>query len=84
MSEMPLISNGWRRIEPFLRHRYLTLAMRIGLGGVFIIAGYGKLCGISIFVGAVKMYEILPDSLAAAYGYPLPFVEFEYIGCELI
>ncbi len=57
--------------------------MRIGLGGVFVIAGYGKLCGISIFVGAVKMYEILPDSLATAYGYTLPFVEF-IVGVLLI
>lgn len=57
--------------------------MRIGLGGVFVIAGYGKLCGIGVFVEAVKMYDILPDGLAAFYGSALPFVEF-IIGVLLI
>lgn len=73
----------WKRIGPLLRHRYLTFALRIGLGGVFVIAGYGKLCDIGVFAGAVQMYEILPDSLATAYGYTLPFVEL-IIGILLI
>lgn len=83
MNLMPLTYSGWKRIEPLLRHRYLTLIMRVGLGGVFVIAGYGKLCGISVFAGAVEMYEILPHSLAIAYGYTLPFVEL-IIGVLLI
>ena len=73
----------WRRIKPFLFHRYLTFALRIGLGGVFVIAGYGKLCGIDVFVQTVKFYDILPESLATAYGYTLPYVEF-IIGIMLI
>ena len=77
------MSGFWRRIEPLLRHRYLTLALRIGLGGVFVIAGYGKLYDIGVFAGAVQMYDILPHSLATAYGYTLPFVEL-IIGILLI
>ena len=73
----------WRWLKPLLQHRYLTFAMRIGLGGVFVIAGYGKLCGIDVFVEAVKLYDILPDSLSTAYGSTLPFVEF-IVGVLLI
>ena len=80
---MQAILAFWRKIEPVLRHRYLTFAMRIGLGGVFVIAGYGKLCGVDVFVEAVKLYNILPDSLATVYGSTLPFVEF-IIGVLLI
>jgi uncharacterized membrane protein YphA (DoxX/SURF4 family) len=80
---MRVIINLWRRLKPLLQHRYLTFAMRIGLGGVFVIAGYGKLCGIDVFVEAVKLYGILPDSLSTAYGSTLPFVEF-IVGVLLI
>ena len=80
---MQSIAAFWRRLRPLLQHRYLTFAMRIGLGGVFVIAGYGKLCGIDVFVEAVKLYAILPDSLATAYGSTLPFVEF-IVGVLLI
>jgi uncharacterized membrane protein YphA (DoxX/SURF4 family) len=87
---MRVIINLWRRLKPLLQHRYLTFAMRIGLGGVFVIAGYGKLSyddgyqrGIDVFVEAVKLYGILPDSLSTAYGSTLPFVEF-IIGVLLI
>ena len=73
---MQAIVTFWRWLRPLLQHRYLTFAMRIGLGGVFVIAGYGKLCGIDVFVEVVKLYDILPDSLATAYGSTLPFVEF--------
>jgi uncharacterized membrane protein YphA (DoxX/SURF4 family) len=82
-SRMRAIIAFWRWLRPLLQHRYLTFAMRIGLGGVFVIAGYGKLCGIDVFVEAVKLYDILPDSLSTAYGSTLPFVEF-IVGVLLI
>jgi len=58
-----------------LRHPYLTLASRVGLGGVFIFAGVAKLAYLQTLVWEIEQYHILPHSLATAYGYALPPLE---------
>lgn len=63
------------RIGVFLTHRYMTLATRLALGGVFIFSGALKLPHLAVFVGEVNKYDILPYSLAQIYAYVLPAVE---------
>jgi len=69
------LSPYWRRAEPFLRHRYLTLASRLALGGVFIFAGAVKLGYIDTLIWEINQYNMLPHQLATAYGYVLPPLE---------
>jgi len=59
----------------FLTHRYLTLATRLALGGLFIFSGAMKLPYLMTFVGEVNKYHILPYSLAQIYGLAIPGVE---------
>lgn len=64
------------RIGQLLRHPYLTLVSRLGLGGVFIFAGAAKLGQLHEFVTLVGAYEVLPASwMVQAYGYVLPPLE---------
>ena len=69
------LSPYWRRAEPFLRHRYLTLASRLALGGVFIFAGVAKLPYTDTLIWEINQYNMLPHQLATAYGYVLPPLE---------
>lgn len=71
------------RVRNILTHRYLTLACRLMLGGVFIFAGGAKLGELHQFVNLVIAYEVLPRSLAQVYGYVLPPLELA-IGAFLI
>ncbi|MCK4363046.1 MAG: DoxX family membrane protein [Dehalococcoidia bacterium] len=76
---MQALSPYWRRTEPFLRHRYLTLASRLTLGGVFIFAGVAKMqiepSYIDSLIWEINKYNMLPHQLATAYGYVLPPLE---------
>ena len=63
------------RIVGLLRHRYLTLASRLVLGGVFIFSGVAKLPNLQTFVWEVGQYHLLPPALATAYAYVLPGLE---------
>lgn len=69
------VATSANQIGHILRHPYLTLATRVGLGGLFIFAGVAKLGQLSEFVTLVVAYRILPYSLAQIYGYLLPGVE---------
>lgn len=64
-----------KRISSILTHRYLTLATRAVMGGVFIFAGITKLPDLDILIWEIGQYHILPHSLATAYGYLLPPLE---------
>jgi uncharacterized membrane protein YphA (DoxX/SURF4 family) len=64
-----------RRAGLILRHRYLTLASRIALGGVFIFAGGVKVFHIGELISEIEQYQILPSVLCIAYGNVLPFLE---------
>ncbi len=72
------------RVGWVLSHRYLTLATRVVLGGVFLFAGVSKLGQLTGFVAMVYQYQVFPwYSLAQIYGYALPFLEVA-IGLFLI
>jgi len=72
------------RLGQVLSNRYLTLATRLVLGGVFLFAGAAKLGQLPDFVRLVYQYQVFPwYSLAQIYGYALPFVEVA-IGLFLI
>lgn len=58
-----------------MTHPYLTLAARVGLGGIFIFAGVSKLPYLDNFAWSVNEYGILPYSLAKAYAYVIPGLE---------
>lgn len=64
-----------KRVGQVLSHRYLTLATRIGLGGVFIFAGAAKLGYVDTLIWEINQYHILPHSLATIYGHVLPPLE---------
>ena len=69
------ISHGAKSIGALLRNPYLALVSRVVLGGVFIFAGIIKLPHINTLIGEIGKYNILPTSLATAYGYALPPLE---------
>ena len=64
-------------------NRYLTLAMRLIVGGIFIFSSVSKLPNPNLFVNEVRSYGLLPDVLAVAYGLALPWIEL-LIGCYLV
>lgn len=72
MSRLAINANQVRQV---LSHHYLTLATRIGLGGIFIFAGVAKLPYLDRFAWSVNEYGILPYSLAKGYAYSLPGLE---------
>jgi uncharacterized membrane protein YphA (DoxX/SURF4 family) len=65
------------------RNRHLSFVFRIGLGVIFLISGAGKLPELAAFVDQVEEANILPHTLARAYGTALPYVEI-VIGALLI
>lgn len=70
-------------IKESIYTRYLSLLIRLLLGGVFITSSMAKLPLQSRFVDVVQSYQLLPDILAAAYGFALPWIEL-VIGGYLI
>ena len=66
-----------------LHNSYLMLALRLFVGGTFLISAITKLPLQSQFVDIVKGYNLLPDALATAYGLALPWIEL-LIGIYLI
>jgi len=55
--------------------KYLSLLSRVVLGGVLIFAGIVKLPNIDTLIWEIEQYQILPTSLAIAYGYVLSPIE---------
>jgi len=64
-------------------NRWLTLISRLALGGILITASIGKLQEHARFTDTVNNYGILPDFLAEAYGFVVPWLEL-FIGCCLV
>jgi uncharacterized membrane protein YphA (DoxX/SURF4 family) len=58
-----------------LRTPWISAAARVVLGGVLLIAGTLKALDPQASVAAVRAYELLPDGLATAVGWGLPFAE---------
>ena len=71
------------KIQKFFTSEKLLLASRLLLGSIFVAASIGKLQHPGEFTTLVASYNILPYSLAAIYGYLVPWVEL-IIGAFLI
>ena len=55
--------------------KYLSLLSRVVVGGFLIFAGIIKLPNIDTLIWEIEQYQILPTSLAVAYGYVLSPIE---------
>ena len=64
------------KIADFLSNKYLLLALRLGVGFVFIIASIGKIIDPVKFMDKVYEYALLPDMFVPAFSYILPWIEF--------
>ncbi|GAB2687532.1 MauE/DoxX family redox-associated membrane protein [Thalassiella azotivora] len=54
---------------------WALLVARLGLAGVWVVAGALKVADPAASVRAVRAYQLLPEALVPAVGYALPFVE---------
>jgi uncharacterized membrane protein YphA (DoxX/SURF4 family) len=66
-----------------LKNAYMHLGLRLFLGVTFIVSAVTKLPMRTDFIDMVKGYNMLPDSLASAYGVALPWLELS-IGVFLV
>jgi uncharacterized membrane protein YphA (DoxX/SURF4 family) len=71
------------RLQDIIDSRWLILALRLALGGLFITSSLGKLQYQAEFTDAVLSYDILPTALAEFYASALPWAEL-FIGCSLV
>ena len=54
---------------------WLSLAARLALGGVLVVAGALKVSDPNAAIRAVTAYQLLPSDVATLVGYGLPFFE---------
>jgi uncharacterized membrane protein YphA (DoxX/SURF4 family)/thiol-disulfide isomerase/thioredoxin len=66
-----------------LKNKWVVLAFRVILGGIFLAASISKILDRSGFVSTVVGYELIPRTLAEIYGWVIPWIEL-YLGCSLI
>ncbi|MBN2238636.1 MAG: DoxX family membrane protein, partial [Dehalococcoidales bacterium] len=79
---MSFMSCGKRMVNRFVSPSPILLC-RLLLGGIFILAGIGKLPHEQTFIALVTGYGILPDGLATIYASFLPWAEI-IIGIMLV
>lgn len=60
----------FERVQP-----WLTFLARLSLGGVLLVAGALKVSHPDKSAMSVRAYELLPLSVANAFGYALPWIE---------
>jgi len=70
-------------MKVILSSKYFTIALRLLLGGLFIIASISKILAPEQFVLTVINYGLIPDNLARVYGWIIPWLEL-FIGCSLL
>lgn len=68
----------FRRLWP-----WLSIIARLVVGGVWIVAGWLKVGDLKMSALTVQAYDVMPNGLAHAIGYALPFVEIA-IGAFLV
>ena len=66
-----------------LKNKWVVLAFRVILGGIFLAASISKILDLNGFVSTVVAYDLIPRALAEIYGWVIPWVEL-YLGCSLI
>lgn len=59
----------------FLSNKYLLIAFRIIVGGVFVYASLNKLMNQEEFAKAIYNYKFLPSALINIFAIVLPYVE---------
>jgi len=62
-------------MNAFLANRYLLLASRILLGGLFIYYAWSKITDLPAFAAAIKNYDMIPLPLVPAFATILAGVE---------
>lgn len=70
--------SGWSRAQP-----WGSLVVRLGLGGIFLVAGWLKVGDLAASGRAVNAYQIMPYDAAMIVGAAQPFVEI-VVGLLLI
>jgi uncharacterized membrane protein YphA (DoxX/SURF4 family) len=60
----------WRTLRP-----WLGTAVRLGLAGVWLAAGFAKVGDLAASGRAVNAYQVMPYDVAKVIGAALPFVE---------
>jgi uncharacterized membrane protein YphA (DoxX/SURF4 family) len=60
----------------FLENKFVIIALRLIIGGVFIYASIGKLLNPEDFSRAIRSYDLLPLVSISFLSVILPFVEF--------
>ena len=61
----------------------LALLVRIALGTIFLMSALTKLASPGQFAGDVREYRLLPQPLATAFGWALPYAELAVAGLFL-
>ena len=60
----------WQRAQP-----WISLLVRLGLAGIFLVAGLLKITDLEANARAVVAYELLPNDVAVTVGRVQPFFE---------
>lgn len=66
-----------------LKNKWVLLAFRVILGGIFLAASISKILDMNGFVDTVVGYDLIPRTLSEIYGWIVPWVEL-FIGWALI
>jgi uncharacterized membrane protein YphA (DoxX/SURF4 family) len=55
--------------------RWVSLALRLAVGGVFIFSGYTKILDVNETIRSVRNYQLLPEAIVPTVGSALPILE---------
>jgi len=66
-----------------LKNKWILLAFRVILGGIFLAASISKILDMNGFVDTVVGYDLIPRTLSEIYGWIVPWVEL-FLGWALI
>jgi protein-disulfide isomerase len=62
-------------VDWYSRRSWVSTVIRLGLGGIWLWAGIGKISSPRTFVQTVRAYDATPEWLSKAIGYGLPVLE---------
>lgn len=55
--------------------RWVSLVLRLAVGGVFIFSGYTKILDVNETIRSVRNYQLLPEAIVPTVGSALPILE---------